>query len=708
MKNCANLMLILGFLLSTSTASIAPEIKSRPFSITSIERRWTGTLSLHEKMTWPEAGASSERRVDLSFTDALPTLYRDDPTTDLNFTDDKGTGTDIFRSETFKEGIRSTTTCNGTGPAQLHEVTIDTADKRYRIEAFGPPCVGTTVLSIPRLPTETTPYGPETTTIDAEREYGTDPGFNPKFLSGTETTTRPIEGTDAKVTRTVTWNLRSEPIDAELIVTPVDYDNWLPRPSRNELFKGSVMQISLRLQGRNGRAPSLRAARFELKLSNTSQEPGTTLNFPLQPSSNQLPDLRFVVAGNAESVAPDQSISINSPDGFTGQAYIGSYDGGGWSTLTAEAILQGGTRIKGSLLRPGGPQEILIPKRDVGEHIAASWLAANGNPAEMDDRDRSPGNANLGDGLTAYEEYRGFMGFKEDRGVFSGPEFIRLDPQKKELGVRMTFADLSLFAEGLLWFKNASGIKPIVFSEDDIGSDRRLNKNASNAHIYKQYVINLENADLPGDVVGENEPEDVKPMYPEKSLRVKIDKAAIDQSYQLQSSRLPANARMPYSAEEDLANTVAHELAHSVNVVHHGDSSVEPPRKAYSSSQPPFRIYWFDGSPEDDRPYPTDLNAFLENAGIIGNDSSGDLACIMAYTNRYNWAFMRSSDGALLYRKTRLLPVGKTFCIKVKGTEMNECRPAPPNARNPKFYECPMYFGDARYGNCLSQFKLKP
>jgi len=55
------------------------------------QSKWSGTLTLTQKLVWE--GGKSDRHVAVSFTNALPTLHRNDPTTDLNFTDDKGTGT---------------------------------------------------------------------------------------------------------------------------------------------------------------------------------------------------------------------------------------------------------------------------------------------------------------------------------------------------------------------------------------------------------------------------------------------------------------------------------------------------------------------------------------------------------------------------------------------------------------------------------------
>jgi hypothetical protein len=63
---------------------------------------WTATVSIVEKLTG-EAG-TSERHVDVTFNNALPTLYRDDTTTNLDFTDDKGTGTASYHSESIIGG----------------------------------------------------------------------------------------------------------------------------------------------------------------------------------------------------------------------------------------------------------------------------------------------------------------------------------------------------------------------------------------------------------------------------------------------------------------------------------------------------------------------------------------------------------------------------------------------------------------------------
>ncbi|MBL0130435.1 MAG: hypothetical protein IPP43_04345 [Chitinophagaceae bacterium] len=53
-----------------------------------------------------------------------------------------------------------------------------------------------------------------------------------------------------------------------------------------------------------------------------------------------------------------QSITIRCPGGcITGAVKIGSYDGGGWTTLRAVAVMEDDTRIVGQLLVTGELQK---------------------------------------------------------------------------------------------------------------------------------------------------------------------------------------------------------------------------------------------------------------------------------------------------------------------------------------------------------------
>ena len=626
---------------------------------TRVEGKWSGTVSMHER--YDGITGWSEKWIDVTFTDNI------------------GLGTIKYKDELIIEGKSlGKGDCSGTGSVELWAVEIYRHDSTYVIETIGPTCSS-----------GSNPWDPG---HGNDIQIGDKPwNGNPNFLSGNETVTGKIPGDLGTVTTTRSWSLYRGPLDAQLIITPVAYNIWMPKATKDELQKGSVMDIGLKVQGRNGGMSSLKAVRFELKLSNTSREPGTTLNMPLSPSANQLPDIRFLPYAIGENIDEGQYIEIECADGKTGTTTLASYDGGGWTTLTAVAVLEGGFRIEGTLLSPTGVKEIPIPKRNPGSKIATAWLTANGNPGEMDDKEVLP--TKPGDGLTAYEEYR---------GVISEGNFLRLKATEKELGVMATKANHTLFSEGVRLLESASGLKVIRFDETEIGTDRRLNKNFMTAHDYDQYVLKLENVGLAGNAMGENQPEGIRQKVPKQSDLVAIDVNKIRSGYQSQAAAArAANIQLPYTEEEDLANTVAHELAHGIYIIHHGKSSAVPPRKAYATSNPPFRIFWFDNTEETVRPYPVPVDQYLETTGEHGNDASGDLSCIMAYTSLYNWAFRTSNtDGSLYYYKTPLLPVGKKLCTSKTGTGIN----APSNRGVNNVNK---YFGNAENGNCLSQIKLR-
>jgi hypothetical protein len=669
--------------------------------------RWTGTIKREEKATFSNAlvVGTSERYLEVSFSAALPTMGRDDESTDLNFTDDKGSGSHTMHSDgtNLLTKIKCISDCTGSGAAELHTVTIREWDNTYDIEAIAPACSGKACNEdgSPRAYEE----GMETIGVSNEKLTDKD------VLSGTKTVTSEMPGGFGTVTATTTWTLRRvKEDDVELIVTPIDYDKWLPKAGKDELTRGNVMTVNLKLQGVNGKPLKAKAESFELRLNNTSVEPGITINYPLQPDPKQLPDLRFLLHPSIESLDPDQNVSVSSPDGVTGKAMIASYDGGGWSTLTVEAILKDGRKIQGRLLKPGGEIDIRIPKRDPNSHIGEAWLKKYGNPGEMDDDEKSAGNPYKGDGLTTYEEYRGVISelaaYEENKGADG--KFVRLKPDKKELGVRVDKAELPLFALGIRWFEAASSLKAIKFNETEIRPNRRFNMNANTSHIYDQYVLLLykgllENSlgcvfSWPGD-----------PDIPEQVFHVVIDIDAIKSEYNgLLAKEKPSP--VPFALTDFIANVVAHELGHGVNVWHHGQKPNLPSPLYVSASTPPIvKTYNAKNNTWNtvNTPPPA-VRIFNRNgvqlglpysiSGTIGqenNTESGDLDCIMAYVPYCTWASTKGADGAWIFNEVPSLNVGKKMCNSPAGTSINRGI---------------LFFGDAENGrgNCLDKIKLKP
>ncbi len=204
-------------------------------------------------------------------------------------------------------------------------------------------------------------------------------------------------------------------------------------------------------------------------------------------------------------------------------------------------------------------------------------------------------------------------------------------------------------------------------------------------------------------------------MIPRQSELVVVNVDWIEKFHHIQDSVMRAEgSQMPYTKNELLASTVAHELAHGINVNHHGKPSITPQNRiAYEDSYPPYHIFnpippgteilastWRFDAMLGKRSYLLD-----GITGMSGNEESGDLSCIMAYTSNYQWAFRKSdTDGSLYYYRVPVLPVGKKLCSSKAGTGINAASVRGVNNVN-------KYFGDAGPapddGNCLSQIKLR-
>ena len=135
----------------------------------------------------------------------------------------------------------------------------------------------------------------------------------------------------------------------ELIVTPENYYDWLPKEE-------GKLKTSLEVRCKGRMQSPLRAVGFELVLFSTSIR-GSTSTVP-----SGSPDLRFLPPSNAVLSNQDQFLTMPCADGRTGEFFIGSYNSPASTTLVAIAILADGRRIKGNLLKSNGITEIPIPK----------------------------------------------------------------------------------------------------------------------------------------------------------------------------------------------------------------------------------------------------------------------------------------------------------------------------------------------------------
>jgi hypothetical protein len=292
-----------------------------------VQGTWNGTASSVEK--YAGALGTSERYIEVTIKDNVVT------------------GTHKYIGDAIIEGKHlGHDECFGSGPGELSSLYIKTWDSTYSIGITSPECK--LVAGGGNSGTGGTGIG-----ISNQRLQIKNNQLNTTELSGTFVNEKDLGGDLGKYTETVTWHLVRS-LDVELIVTPIGYDpegiqetydNWLPEPGKDETSKGSYMKIMLKLQSKSGKPLKYKASSFVLRLQNTSREPGITINYPLSPRAKQLPDLRFIPLVVAESNNEDQEDTISAKNGITGEIFIASYDGGGLTTLNAEAVLTEGIHI---------------------------------------------------------------------------------------------------------------------------------------------------------------------------------------------------------------------------------------------------------------------------------------------------------------------------------------------------------------------------
>ena len=489
--------------------------------------KWSGIVTMEE--WWEGITGPTHKRFEMTVQDNIVTGTM------------HGESKLIIDGKQLGEG-----SCYGTGTGELWRVAFN-ADGTYDLEINSHPftCTGSSQLAN---------EGQSVTSTDNHDDILIHNQLIPRnrnLLTGTIDTSGEAIGL-GKFHKYISWTLINGPLDAVLVVTPLNYNTWMPKPGHDDIMKGDAMAVNLKVQSRNGGLPMIEAVKFEVRLTGTSKEPGTTINYPISQGllRNDLPDLRLLPLPNIESPDEGQYLELDCSNGSTGSFFIGSYDGGGWTDLKVVAILKGGIRLDGHLLNPAGVTTIPVPKRKPGSHIADYWLQQHGNPGEMDDKEHVNGNSHDGDGLTAYEEYR---------GVWKQEQHERLLPDKKELGIMSKKEIWPIIDPGVNLFRSASGVEVIKFTDDEIDSDRKLNRNRQTSSFYEQYVLKIDTGQTSKNAAGENRPVNLDFMLPKESQEIIINTSFMYAFHPAQAAQAAHDhVPMPYTLNELINSTVAH------------------------------------------------------------------------------------------------------------------------------------------------------
>lgn len=295
-----------------------------------------------------------------------------------------------------------------------------------------------------------------------------------------------------------------------------------------------------------------------------------------------------------------------------------------------------------------GENTVKIPWDDNNNDIPDSVAQDDSGGAPDRDEDSEPaGDGTPGDGLTNFEEYRGFI-------VLDGSDkvHLRTEIDKKDIFIW----DRDNLGYG---FFLESGLEPHFIPDADYfnGASRNrdgspdahtqvINFNRGHATKGEQHGLRLVNETIPGFdgyCFGDG------PGLPRVTNRVGLNVNAITNG----------------GIDSALDSCIAHELGHAINLFHHGDPQLH-------------------SHPDNED---TDPN---------GGTTSGDVTCIMRYHNYLDkWCHPDPPNAHCLHFKEMPEDVGTVYCESARGTGIND---DPGHFRNDASED---------RGDCLNRIRVK-
>ena len=489
----------------------------------------------------------------------------------------------------------------------------------------------------------------------------------------------------------------------ELIIDPPkEYDDWRPMGGNNEKDPGNSITIAAHLQKVGGGTPKLsKLSKLQFKLKHTSKEPGVCMNWPNDPIAPAPFDFKITSKGNPtlivdtdEEGAADTAIPENK---FDGSVTVTSFDYGATAELEVTAFLTNGVQVQGTV-KGTSAKNIFLPKRSKPtSYIALSYLNHYGvkNLPDDDDSENYPvGNGFKGDGLTLYEEYRGFK---------SGNLWTDCDPTKKELFVVNTIGGDPDTWNGITIYEKASKIKVFRYtrkSQVDRGQVINFNHSAR-PHVVDQHALFIIDGPLKQ---GYAHVVEVGP--PRLALHVEIPPDYM-------RFQTVNGITLPY-----FALSLAHEMLHGSSVNHHGNIDTYKCFQGAMTPTPHWQLYNVEqrtdpatgGSQfvmttlvsdnvtlkkEDGTLIPpTDNGNMVLWEGVPGGQHSGNNECLMKYDCAKCY---KSGNEADVYYWIPDEHAGVIVCDSADGTGVND-----PNRTLPIGHPQPRY-GQAGLGDCAHQ-----
>jgi hypothetical protein len=289
----------------------------------------------------------------------------------------------------------------------------------------------------------------------------------------------------------VSLNASFEKVEEEMLLLPdSSYASWLPAPLPELMpgihfdSPGKPLQVTAKIQAKQqGQDP--RKGRIYFVLEEVTRHSGRTGNYPRDGAEKD--DLKF------SAIQPDGIVLEGLYRAHTAEEVteatiqIEATDTAAFGKLKASAPT---LQLK-AIYKPDNTYALTIPRDTDGNRIADAWEGRALDPASDDEK--VAGQDSRGDGLTAADEYRGFVVLEGGRKVFR-----RMDPKRKELFV----IDEGGLFDTKLW-ETASGIVAYRLDESLVkggadGDESRIVTTSAKSGEDAKYAVRLEK--MPGTI----------------------------------------------------------------------------------------------------------------------------------------------------------------------------------------------------------------
>jgi hypothetical protein len=464
-----------------------------------------------------------------------------------------------------------------------------------------------------------------------------------------------------------------------VLIPKEDYKKWLPKVT------GNTITFDVELRDPEGGKAKEKTAQFEIELLETSRHPGSTMNSPW---TGVDPDLKILKVNNPAllDISAEGQTAKTAKGLKSASITVSSFDGAAMGKLTVLARIDGEDTVLTAQL-DSHLTEVSIPYDPDGNAIADAWEEANdvlGKPIDSDEDAEPQGDGHNGDGLTVWEEYRGFL---EDG------KHIRTNPKQKDLFICDTYGGRS--KRGINRF--AALTKLAVHDKltlEESSPSRVINRNQGqdSTHVVDQHGLLL-------DGFHKTEKENFngmavpapgapwEPGTPKSFDRIILDRALPDTVTRLLTGETT-------KIHEYFVRTVAHELLHCCNVWHHGQRDARVFWKAETFEEYGGRyIYIIEYDNKDDAGHPEKGRRILmkhEDGGYYDIDisfwsqprliylgehhgqHSGDEDCVMRYAISDAFKSWDEPNSRFRLRWGPEETVGQGLCVLPTGTGVNK------------------------------------